>query len=117
MSPIIKYSELHYASFAANTVNLSTGICPQNDEEICVYRFRANGADPSAYVALIWDLYGDDEKTFVSTKGDVDVTFQSEVENYHVIGDGVKKLQIVVINDNDTATPIIGGAVEVLGVL
>jgi hypothetical protein len=114
--PVIKYSETYYKNIDANTEDLSPGVTPANGEQLCIYRLILNGADPSAYVAIIWDRGGNAEKVFISSRGDVDLTFDSSCHDLHFTGDGSKKLQIVIINDNDSATPIIGGRFEVVGV-
>lgn len=110
--PIIKYSEMLYKTVAASTEDQSVGIIPVLNQEISIYRFRANGSDPSAYVALIWDRDGEDELIFASTKGDIDLVFDVSNPDLHLVGDGLKKLQICLINDNETLSPIIGGQVE-----
>lgn len=113
--PIIEHGEIFYKSAPALSEELSPGITPDNGQELFVYRFRANGADPSSYVILVWDHGGEDEKVFCSTKGDIDLFFDSSNHDYHILGDGVKKLQIVIENNNTSASPIIGGAVELVG--
>lgn len=114
--PIIKYSETFYKNVAASTEDRSTGITPANGEQISIYRFRANGSDPTAYVALIWDRGGASERIIASTKGDIDLILSTEIHVNHIVGDGVNSLQICIINDADSISPIIGGAVEVIGV-
>lgn len=114
--PIIKYTDLYYDNVDALSEERSDGIIPENGEEIAVYRFRANGADPSAYVAMIWDRGGTEETILASTKGDIDIILDVENENYHFTGDGLKKLQICIINNGLSASPIIGGCVETIEV-
>jgi hypothetical protein len=84
-----------------------------NNQKIMVSRFRANGADMSCYVALYWDKGGAQEKVIASTKGDIDLLFDSTNVDIQFIGDGSKKISIVIINDNATLSPLVGGAVEV----
>jgi len=113
--PAIKYSETFYKNVSANTEDRSTGVTPANGEQLAIYRFRANGSDPSAYVALVWDR-GPSEKIIASTRGDIDLILSTEIHTEHLIGDGVKKLQICLINDTDSSSPIIGGSFETIGV-
>ena len=112
VAPRIKYSETKYMKVSANTTDSSGGTVIPNGEHISVYRFRANGADPSAYVILAWDYGGAAEKIFASTKGDIDIYFDVSIDDHHLTGDGSKKLQIIIVNDNSTETPTIGGQYE-----
>jgi len=114
--PIIKYTDIFYSSVDALSEERSEGILPSVGEKIAVYRFRANGADPSAYVALIWDRGGSNETILASTKGDIDIVLDPENSHYQFTGDGVAMLQICIINNNLSASPIIGGNVEVIGI-
>lgn len=114
--PSIKYSETFYKNVSASTEDRSTGITPANGEQLAIYRFRANGSDPTAYCALIWDRGGAGERIIASTKGDIDLILSTDIHENHIIGDGVKKLNICLINDADSVSPIIGGAVETVGV-
>ena len=114
--PKIKYTESNYKNVDSNTDDFSVGIIPIDGEHLAIHRFIACGADPGCYVVLVWDFGGDAQKIFVSTKGDVDITFDSSIGEYHFTGNGVKKLQILIRNDNDAASPIIGGRFEVIEV-
>ena len=109
---IISYSESLYEKVGAGEESSSDGAVIPNNEIISITRFRANGADPTAYVLLAWDWGGGDEKIFASTKGDVDLLFDSSNTDNQMTGDGVKKLQIIITNDNSTESPVIGGAYE-----
>jgi len=109
----IHYSETKYKSVAALTTDDAGGSVIPNGQKVAVCRFRANGADPLAYVLLAWDWGGAAEKVIASTKGDIDLIFDSTDPAAQFTGDGVKKLQMIIINDNNAATPIVGGAYEV----
>jgi hypothetical protein len=110
------YKDLFYKKVAALSDELSTGIIIPNSEKVGLYRFRANGSDPSAYVVLVWDLNGDTEKIFVSTKGDVDLFFDVNNEAYQITGNGTKKFNILLINNGVTESPHIGGDVDLMKV-
>lgn len=114
--PRIKYSESYYKNVDSNSDDFSTGVIPIEGEKIGIHRFIASGADPSCYVVLVWDFGGASQKIFASTKGDIDITFDSSIHDMHITGDGVKKLQIMIKNDNDSASPIIGGRFEAIEV-
>ena len=116
MYPQLAYAESIYKSVSALDADLSTGITPTNGQKIAVYRFRANGSEPTCYVALIWDRGGIEEKVIASTKGDIDLVFECSLRCCQFTGNGSRKLQIMISNDNLTASPIIGGAVEVIEV-
>ena len=105
-----------YQSVDANSNVLCPGFLVPDGEQYAVYRFRANGADPSAYVALVWDWQGLGQKVISSTRGDIDLFFDPSIDTEHLIGDGVKKLNILITNNHDTATPIVGGSFELIKV-
>jgi hypothetical protein len=112
LRPRIAGAESKYLKVAANTTDATGGVVIPNGETWTVYRFVANGADPEAYVALIYDYQGGNEKIFASTKGDIDMLFDYTDPGCHITGDGVAKLQVIIINDNASETPIIGGLFE-----
>ena len=116
MEPLKSYVCTKYEQTEANTTCCCTGVILPDGEQHALYRFRANGAEPSAYVSLIWDYQGVDEKIIASTKGDVDLFFDISVHTEHLEGDGVKKLEVIITNDNDEQTPIIGGSFELVKV-
>lgn len=108
----VAYSEIKYKKVSANTTDTTGGITVPNTEVCAVVRFRANGADPSCYVSLIWDYGGGSEKVICSTKGDVDIVFDSSISDYQFTGNGSKKMSIVIFNDNSAQSPIVGGSWE-----
>jgi hypothetical protein len=110
--PVVEDSECKYKKVAASTTDDSGGITVPNGETWALYKLQLNGADPSAYVAIIWDYNGGSEKIYQSTKGDVLNYFNIFVNEYQVTGDGTKQFKIIIINDNTTETPIIGGCME-----
>ena len=116
IEPIIAGHESIYKSVAAATLDVSTGVVVPNGETWAVYRFTANGADPNAYDYLVWDKDGGGEKIFSSTKGDIDRMFDSSLSDNQITGDGSKKLQIVIDNNNIIATPVVGGSFEAVKV-
>lgn len=111
---IINYYETKYKSVYALTTDTTGGITVPNGETVAIARFRANGSDPSCYIYLAWDIGGDEEFIVASTKGDIDIYFDVDLEDIQFTGNGTKKLKIVIENNNLTASPIVGGSVEVI---
>lgn len=108
------FQDIKYKKVAANTVDDDSAIVPPNGDVIGIMKFRATGADPAAYVVLAYDFGGPGEKIFATTRGDIDYVYDPSVPVYQVTGDGIAKLSIVIINDNETETPIIGGSYEAI---
>jgi hypothetical protein len=108
------YKDLFYKKIPAFSENISSGIVIPNGERVGLYRFRANGADACCYVVLVWNYQGADEKIFVATKGDIDLFFDVNNEQYQIVGNGVKKLSILLVNNNENEGPYIGGDVDLL---
>lgn len=106
------YNQTKYLSVAGSTTNDDGGVVIPNGEKVGVFRFRANGSDPTAYVCLAWDWGGDSEKIFTSTKGDIDIYMDVSSDINTVTGNGVKKLCVVIINDGMLASPIVGGSFD-----
>lgn len=111
--PRIAFSELFYRQVNALSEIESTGFVLPVNEIYAIYHIRANGSDPSCYVVLALDYGGTNELVFLSTKGDVSIT-NDDLENHQIVGDGVKKLQIVLINNGESSSPYIGGYVELV---
>lgn len=114
--PRIDYAETFYRKVEATTELESTGITIPDGETVGIYRIRGNGCDPSAYVALVWDHEGENEKVFVSTKGDIDTTLDPTLEINQLTGDGTTKLILLLTNNNSTESPYIGGSFELVKV-
>lgn len=114
--PLTINQETFYKTVDESTEERSPGIAPANGKHVTVSRFRANGADPSAYVILVWDRGGDAEKIIASTKGDIDIRLNTSIQELHITGDGVKKFQICIINNDEITSPIIGGSYELVEV-
>jgi len=111
ISPRIDYSESFYKSVAASTTECSTGSVIADGKDIAVHLIRLNGAI-DAHVMIVFDKDGAGEKIFSSTSGDINITIDTSDTNSQMTGDGVKKLQVCVINDKTVPSPIIGGAYE-----
>jgi len=114
--PIIKHHKIKYKEVAARNVDDSGGVIVSDGETVAIYRFRANGANPDMRVALAWDWGGADEKIFASTVGDIDIEFDVTLPANQITGDGVKSLKIVIVNDNGSQSPFIGGEFRVIKV-
>ena len=112
MSARINYTEMHYKKVTATTEDTSTGTVIPDGETIYVSRLRSNGASDKAYVVLIYDNGGPSEKIFSSSKGDIDIIFDSTNPDNQITGNGTAKLQLCLINDDTALSPIIGGAYE-----
>jgi len=114
LDPRIESSECKYKKVAASTTDTAGGFTGANGTTYGVHSFKAHGADPSAYVALVWDYNGAGEKIFASTKGDISEQYDVSLSQYQFTGTGTAKLSIVIYNDNTAETPVIGGCVEVI---
>lgn len=114
--PVKSFIETKYKSVPAYTVDTSGGFQIPNGEHHSIYRFRANGADHQCFVSLIWDYQGENEKIICSTKGDIDIFFDVSSQSEHLTGDGSKYLKIVIFNNTDSASPIVGGSFEMVEV-
>lgn len=112
LDPLISYSESKYQKVDSITEVCSTGKVISNSETIGIYSIRLNGSDTESYVYLVFDKGGGSEKIFASSTGNVDIKLDlSDTEN-QVTGDGVKKIQVCLVNDKTVESPIIGGAYE-----
>lgn len=114
--PLISLQETIYKKVDANTEDASTGVVIPSGEKHSLHRFRANGADPNAYVRLVWDHGGEGQKVIASTRGDIDLNWDSADTAHHYTGDGSTKMQIVIENNNDSQSPFIGGEFEMIKV-
>lgn len=114
LRPRIAFDERFYRKIDALSELTSTGFVVPNGESYGIYHFRANGSDPSCYVVLAFDYGGTSEDIFASTKGDISIINQDFCDCNVITGDGVKKLQIVLINNSDAQSPYIGGYVELV---
>ncbi len=112
--PRIAFDERFYKKVDALSEELSTGFVPGNGEKYGLYHFRGNGSDPSCYVLLVWDYGGESEDVFSSTKGDISLTNETFCDCNVITGDGIKKMQIVLVNNTDVQSPYIGGYVELI---
>ena len=112
MGAIVSYSQNKYMQVAGSTTDTSGGVVIPNGEVIAPFHFRGNGSDPSAYVALVWDYGGASETILVSTRGDISIEFDPSLTSNQFTGNGVKTLNVILINDSGTTSQIIGGAWE-----
>ena len=115
-NPKISLQETFYKKVAALTEDASTGIVLPSGEIHGLHRFRANGADPQAYVRLVWDYGGAGETIIASTRGDIDLLWDSGDVAHQYTGDGSLKMHIVIENNNDSQSPFIGGEFEMVKV-
>ena len=115
LRPIIVYEDSKYLKVPANNVDTSGGDVIPDGQKIGIYRIIANGADPVAYVSIVY-CYADatDEKIFRSTKGDINLILDISLASNQVTGNGVCKLKIIITNDDADQTPIIGGSYEAI---
>jgi len=120
VNPIISYSETKYKKVSGSTTDSTDGKTVTNGQKITVWKFRANGADngsnPHAYVRLVWDHGGAAETIISSTKGDIEVLFDTTNLDNQFTGDGTKKMSIIIENNNTSESPVIGGAFELVNI-
>ena len=107
----IDYSENFYTVVDASSEESSTGSTIPNGTKVAVTRVWLNGAEPTAYVRLVWDNAGT-PTVIKSSKGDINEFFDPSNPDFQFTGNGSKKMQIVIDNDNQDATPTIGGGYE-----
>lgn len=108
-TPVSDYSELKYVQVPANSTDSTGGVIIPNGQKVSVYKIRLNGSDSDSYAKLVWDHGGGAEKVFISTKGDVDTTNDLNDTLFHITGDGVKSLKIILENNTGSQSPDIGG--------
>lgn len=113
ISARIAYAETFYETVSALNESSSPGVTIPNNEIVAISRFRANGSDPDVYAMLIWDYGGGSEKIIASTKGDIDITFDTSNPDIQFTGNGSKKLIILLVNNGLSLSPVIGGSMEV----
>ena len=107
--PIFVSYSCKWKIVAANTSDTTEGVVIPNGETWALEEVNLSGADPSAYVSIVFDDGGAGEKIFLSTKGEVSLKNDTSVAVWQVTGDGSAEVVIKIINDNATQTPIIGG--------
>jgi len=111
----IDHSLLKYKKVPALITDTDGGIIFVGTKKYRVMRFRASGAEPQAYVALVFQYGQGDEKVIAATRGDIDFTFINQDPELVFTGDG-KTLKIIITNDNATQSPYIGGHAEIVEV-
>lgn len=80
---------------------------PANGNTWRIYRFVAGGAYvDDAHVCLVWDYGGAGEIILRASHGDADLPV-----HHDIVGDGTKKLAIVLINDT-AAERVLGASWE-----
>lgn len=109
----IDYSESKYLGVSSLSTDTSGGTVFPNNQIVVISRFRANGVAPDQYVRLVWDDGGANEKIFCSTRGDVDLYFDTSNPDMRITGDGSKSLKIILVNAGSSLSPVFGGAYEV----
>lgn len=110
----VEGSILYYKSVAGLTTDISYSVRPDNGKKMAIQYFRANGFSTTGNVYLVWDRNGTQETYFASTTGDISIEFDINNPANQFIGDGTRTLNIVLINSVITASPVIGGYVEVV---
>lgn len=105
-----------YRTVNATTTEYSNPVVVDDGIKVAIKRFIASGADPSAYVYLIWDRGGADETIVSSTRDSIDISYDIEFSAPSFIGDGTKSFELVLQNNSISQSPPIGGLVEVVRV-
>jgi len=112
LDPKIDYSESYYTQVAATSEDCSTGVVIPNGQKIAVHTIRTDGVSSDVYTMVVFDRGGGSEKIFSSSTNHVDTKMDTtDVEN-QITGDGVKKLQVCIVNDKTVQSIVVGGAYE-----
>lgn len=107
------YSDILYSEVAGESEENSPGIVIPSGQTVAVTRFKGNGIDPSAYVMCIFDQGGGSQKIIGVIKSEDDVSYDPVLTYTQVTGDGIAKLQVVLVNNN-SGSAAIGGLFEAL---
>jgi len=110
------YSDIFYAELDSESESLSGGIVIPSGQDIGILRFKGNGQDPNAYVMLVFDRGGAGEKNFGVIKTEDDIKYDMSLPYAQVTGDGVAKLQLVLVN-NSAQSAAIGGLFEAINLV
>ncbi len=110
LSPRVDYSQSKYMKVAASTTDTSGGVVIPDGQKISLLNVVASGSDPVGYVTLVY-CHGDEtkEKIFASTKGDINIKFDTTLAMNQVTGDGTCELVLIITNDDTAQTPTVGG--------
>ena len=104
---VVPKSDHHYGSVGANSEVEHDEVIP-NGETWKITRFTANGAYlDDTMVCLCWDRGGDDDELLAASHGDASIPMEKEL-----VGDGSKKLTILLTNDTSSAH-VMGGRWDV----
>lgn len=96
----------YYQSVSSSTT-LKDDYIPSSGEQLELISFGGNGAyNSDVYVEIIWDADTVNARTILMTHGDF---HNSNVAGETLIGDGIKKLQIKLVNNTTDQTHHIGG--------
>ena len=100
---VVSQSDHNYGDVAANSETEHDEVIPSG-ETWRLKLFTANGAYlDDTLVCLMWDRGGDDEELLAASHGDASIPMGKEL-----VGDGAKKLTIVLTNDTSSAH-VMGG--------
>lgn len=103
---MIDRSDTHYETVAALGRVVKDQV-PANGKTWELVRFVGSAAYvPTTSVRLVWDYGGAGEEVLASTHGDANLDFVRQI-----VGDGTKKLALVLENDDDAAQ-VIGARYE-----
>jgi len=116
MSAKVDYTQRKYKQVSSLTIDTEGGVVLADGETVGINRFTGSGAEPDVYVALAFAWGTGSEKIISSSRGDVDSMFDISLLDNQVTGDGVNKLQIVLINNTNVASPVVGGYFEAVKV-
>jgi hypothetical protein len=65
-------------------------------------------------VVVAWDWGGGSQSIILSSKGDEERNYDVSCSLCQFTGDGSKKIQIIIINNNQTQSPYVGGEVRLV---
>ena len=105
----LDFSGKKYLKVAGLTTDTSGGFVVPNNVAIGLFEIDISGEQPDAYVVIAYDWNGPSEKIFAVTRGDKSKPMDPKLSDNQVVGDGVKELTIVCVNDSTNQSGVIGG--------
>ena len=117
ITPKIEYAESKFAQVPGTDSVSTDGIVVPDGQTIAIHRFVTGAiASPEVYVQVGFDIGGASEKIFFSMRTDAEIHFDPTLSMNQVTGDGVKKIQMRIVNDGVTSSPGSGGFYEAINV-
>ena len=111
MPSVAEYADSKNLRVAGGATDTSGGVVVPNGTKVGITRFIAS-ASANTTILLTWDWGGAGQMVFSSTRTAIEASVDSGLAFNQVAGDGVKKLQIIIINDGLTQSPWVSGYFE-----